>query len=264
MSAGRLVADPNLVAAVEAMVRKRVPASEVDDIVQAALTDAVASQDAPTDTEALRRWLSGVVRHKIADFYRRRDRERALDAAPEPAHVPSHEERDLLRWASRQLPSEEAHRTLDWMLHEADGEKLEAIAEREQIPATRVRQRVHRLRTFFRERWYRELVLASIAVLLLGIAWALLRAPQPPIAKDPPAPQQPTTPRIVDSPREERAPVLPAVAPDAGPLLQLAPPRASATSSAVRPAPTSAPPKAPSKLAKPSGMSSDLSEHSKK
>ena len=183
--------DRDITQAITAMVRKRVPPSEVDDIVQSTLAEAVASPEAPVDKDALRRWLSGVARHKVADFHRRRGREVALDSAPELPGGPAPyavEERDLLRWARRQLPSDEAQQTLDWMMHEADGEKLEAIAERERIPATRVRQRVSRLRAFFRERWHRELALASVLVLVVVVGWVLARkrpdAPQ--IAHDPP------------------------------------------------------------------------------
>ncbi len=180
--------DPRLLGAIEAMVRRRVPASEVDDIVQSALADAVASTDAPEDPEALRRWLSGVVRHKVADFHRRHRRELALDEAPEPGEDPSHEERDLLRWATRQLPEEgEAQKTLEWMMHEADGEKLEAIAERERMPAARVRQRVSRMRAFFRERWRHELAIVAAALTIAVIAWIVWHREKkiPPIAQDP-------------------------------------------------------------------------------
>ena len=62
-------------AALVAMVRKRVPESEVDDIVQATLTEAVVSPHAPSEAEALRRWLFGVAKNKVADFHRKRGRE---------------------------------------------------------------------------------------------------------------------------------------------------------------------------------------------
>ncbi len=188
----RLSEHADIAQAITAMVRKRVPPSEVDDIVPSTLAEAVASPEAPADKDALRRWLSGVARHKVADFHRRRRREVALDSAPElPGGSTPHpvEERDLLRWARRQLPSDEAQQTLDWMMHEADGEKLEAIAERERIPATRVRQRVSRLRAFFRERWHRELALASVLVLVIVVGWIVARRDgphAPPIAHDPP------------------------------------------------------------------------------
>lgn len=200
--------DPRLLASIAQIVRRHVPASDVDDIVQSALADAVASTDAPEEPEALRRWLSGVVKHKIADFHRRhhRRRELALDEAPpfESSELPSHEERDLLRWATRQLPSEgDAQKTLEWMMHEADGEKLEAIAERERMPAERVRQRVSRMRAFFRERWRHELAIVAAALTLAIIAWfAWTKEKAPPIAHDP----VPTiAPKPVRAPAQLRA-----------------------------------------------------------
>jgi RNA polymerase sigma factor (sigma-70 family) len=195
------LSDPALLGAVEAMVRRRVPAADVDDVVQSALADAVASEDAPEDPEALRRWLSGVVRHKVADFHRRRRREAparsdAIEGATGTAgmadldprgEAAAHEERDLLRWATRQLPAEgDAQKTLEWMMHEAEGEKLEAIAERERIPATRVRQRVSRMRAFFRDRWRAELAMVAAALTIAVLAWVAWHgAKSPPIARDP-------------------------------------------------------------------------------
>lgn len=175
----------DLEGAIRRSVRRRVPSSEVDDIVQSAFVDAVASKEAPEDETAFRRWLAGIVRHKVADFHRRRHREEALDSAPDVGHVPSHEERDLLRWATRQLPDGaiDATRTLEWMLDEADGEKLEHIAERERVPATRVRKRVHRLRAFFRARWREELVVAAL-LSLIGAIW-VTRPSREPVAFDP-------------------------------------------------------------------------------
>lgn len=230
-----LSVDRSLLGTVEAMVRRRVPASDVDDVVQAALADAVASPDAPREPEAFRRWLTGVVRHKVADFHRRNRRELALDDAPEVGtESTGHEDRDLLRWARRQLPpSADAEKTLEWMMHEADGEKLESIAERERMPAARVRQRVSRLRAFFRERWHRELAMALVAMLLVALAWVVSRAHRaPPIAHDPSAPsaaptiQAPPTPAPIDS--AAPAPLYPALDPSATP---------SATAPLLMPAP---------------------------
>ena len=69
------LADPSLRRSLEDMVRRRVPGSEVDDIVQGTLTEALAAASAPDEAESLRRWVFGIARHKIADHYRRSRRE---------------------------------------------------------------------------------------------------------------------------------------------------------------------------------------------
>lgn len=185
-----LIADPGLRSALESMVRRRVPSSEVDDIVQATFTEALVSQTAPDEPDALRRWIFGVARNKVVDFHRRTKREAPprgdLPDVPAEDEVP-HSDRDLLRWAERELPSgSDAPKTLEWMLREGDGEKLEAIAASEKMPAPTVRQRVHRLRNYMKRRWAAELALA----LALGIAMLLIwnhyrRRPEPPIADRP-------------------------------------------------------------------------------
>jgi DNA-directed RNA polymerase specialized sigma24 family protein len=178
---------PDLRAALVAMVRKRVPESDVEDIVQATLTEAFVSPHAPRESDALRRWLFGVAKNKVVDFHRRRGRE-SFDL-PEVAGSPApHQEADLLRWAEKNLPpGEDAHKTLDWMLREGEGEKLESIAESEHVPAPRVRQRVSRLRRHFKENWKREVaMLAALGVLITVAITLWLRENKPEnIAHDP-------------------------------------------------------------------------------
>jgi DNA-directed RNA polymerase specialized sigma24 family protein len=179
---------PDLRAALVAMVRKRVPESDVEDIVQATLTEAVVSPHAPRESDALRRWLFGVAKNKVVDFHRRRGRE-SFDL-PEVAGSPApHQEADLLRWAEKNLPpGEDAQKTLDWMLREGEGEKLESIAESEHVPAPRVRQRVSRLRRHFKENWKREVAMLAALGVLVTVAIALwLREKEKPenIAHDP-------------------------------------------------------------------------------
>lgn len=178
---------PDLRAALVAMVRKRVPESDVEDIVQATLTEAIVSPHAPTESDALRRWLFGVAKNKVADFHRRRGRE-SFDL-PEVAGAPApHQEADLLRWAQKNLPpGEDAQKTLDWMLREGDGEKLESIAESEHVPAPRVRQRVSRLRRHLKTHWQREVaMLAALGVLVTAIVLWLRKEEKPqPIVHDP-------------------------------------------------------------------------------
>jgi DNA-directed RNA polymerase specialized sigma24 family protein len=172
----------------EAIVRRRVPDRDVEDIVQSTLAEAVASPSAPKDEESLQRWLLGVARHKIADLHRRSRRE-SFDVPEVPVEAPPHAERDLMRWAASSIKEgpdggvADEKQTLEWMLREGDGEKLETIAKSERLPAPRVRKRVSRLRSHFRAQWKKELaLLAALGVVALAVLWFVRRAPRDPVA----------------------------------------------------------------------------------
>ena len=173
-----LLSDPALLSALGAHVRSRVPAADADDVVQAVLADALASAGAPEDPDALRRWLFGVARNKVADFYRRTRREPPTDevdehGAPISGHEAAH---DLLEWAENELPpGSDAKRTFEWMLREGEGEKLESIAESAKLPAPRVRKRVSRLREHFRARWAAYVATLAAAGLAVLIAFYIFR-----------------------------------------------------------------------------------------
>jgi DNA-directed RNA polymerase specialized sigma24 family protein len=162
--------DPDLRSALVAMVRKRVPESEVEDIVQQALAEAIESPHAPQDSESLRRWIFGVAKNKVVDYHRRAGRE-SFDLPDVEGTPAPHVEADLLRWAEKNLPEgAENKKTLDWMLREGEGEKLESIAASEKLPPPRVRQRVSRLRRHFKENWQREVaMLAALGVIVSAI-----------------------------------------------------------------------------------------------
>src|SRR3954463_15749143 len=151
---GRRLADPRLRRELEAVVKRRVRGEDAHDVVQAALADVLAAARVPEDAEEFRRFVFAVTRNKVFDHFSRRVREVPEEAGHDPA---ASEEplsaRDMLRWAEGKLPDPEAEHTLQWMLREGDGEKLEQIARDANLPATRVRQRVSRLRRFLRERW---------------------------------------------------------------------------------------------------------------
>jgi RNA polymerase sigma factor (sigma-70 family) len=186
-----LLASPELQAALRRFVRARAPASEVDDLVQATLTDALVSTSAPNEKGELERWIYGVARNKVADHFRRTSREAPGEPPPgEEAVAESapHSARELLRWAERELPQGDgAENTLEWMLREGAGEKLEEIAAEHDLPAPRVRQRVSRLRRHFRERWAAAVAaLAVLGLILLGILVLVVRLREPPpIAREP-------------------------------------------------------------------------------
>ncbi len=145
-------------------VERRVARSDVDDVVQATLCDALASGRAPAPAEDFRRWVLGIARFKVVDAHRAAARSRGEEAAdlaaPTAAAAPV-EALSLLRWAERQLPRG-TESTLGWMMREAEGDKLEAIAADERLPAERVRQRVSRLRRWMRGRWLAEMALIAL------------------------------------------------------------------------------------------------------
>jgi DNA-directed RNA polymerase specialized sigma24 family protein len=183
------LADEDLRRSLREMIRRRAPSSEVEDLVQATLADALAANGAPADREELRRWLLGIARHKIADHYRRAGREQPQDLGDVEAASAPHGARDLMRWAEKSLPDgEKAKETLDWMLREGHGEKLEAIAAEARVPAPQVRKRVSRLRRHLRARWALDLTAALVAIALgLGVWYAASHRSTVPIAKEAPS-----------------------------------------------------------------------------
>jgi len=193
------VADPALRREVEAAVRRRVRGDDAEDVVQATLADVLQAARVPEEPEEFRRFVFGVARNKVFDHFRRQKRYVAGEseneaAAPEPPLSA----RDILRWAEGELPDSESHSTLEWMLREGDGEKLENIARDAQLPAPRVRKRVSRLRKLLRERWAAELALIGALVLAAGLGalyWYSSR-PRDVVEREPPRslPEQPRTP----------------------------------------------------------------------
>ncbi|MBI4954791.1 MAG: sigma-70 family RNA polymerase sigma factor [Myxococcales bacterium] len=168
------LSSPELRQLVERFVRRRVPDTDSDDVVQTVLCEALATARPFQDEEELRRWLVGVARHKVADFHRRGSREKPselpeLEAAPPPV-----EEGALARWAAEQVSGPDAERTLGWMAREGEGEKLATIAAEEKLPAAAVRQRVSRLRRLLKERWLAELAAVAIVTAVVLLVWRLL------------------------------------------------------------------------------------------
>jgi DNA-directed RNA polymerase specialized sigma24 family protein len=181
----RKLSDPAFAAALAQFVRSRVPESEVRDIVQATIADALDAERHPEGDEDLARWVHGICRHKVVDWFRRAKREvpRDLEAPDDGsaqvvvagAESAPQSALDLLRWARKELPAgAENEKTLEWMLREGDGEKLEAIAAEANLPPARVRQRVSRLRRYYKARWAAQAAaVAALVLIALAIAFAL-------------------------------------------------------------------------------------------
>jgi RNA polymerase sigma factor (sigma-70 family) len=157
-------------------VKRRVGESHVDDIVQTVLVNALESDNIPASESELRRWLTGIAKHKIADLHRKSGRERPEELLEIEAPAPPIEERLMTEWAEKQVnTSKDATRTLEWMAREGEGEKLEHIAAEERIEAATVRQRVSRMRRWMKERWLAELAAAAVLGVLALLAWQWLR-----------------------------------------------------------------------------------------
>lgn len=162
------LSDPALRRSLAAMVRRRVPANDAEDVAQTILCDALAAPGIPTDPEDLRRFVAGIARHKVADFHRRARRSPAqpelqdeLSVAPAPL-----EARALLSRIASSLAGASSSReqeTLEWLVREHAGEQLQTIAAETGLPAPAVRQRVSRLRRVLRAQWAHALALLAVA-----------------------------------------------------------------------------------------------------
>lgn len=177
-----LLSDPALREGLLKFARRRLPPSEVEDLVQNTLTEALSAASPPRDPAEFRRWVHGIARHKIADNFRRRGRQPVPSAdMDQNAAEPDPSITELGQWIESELPkTDQAEATLDWLLREGDGETLDEIARDAELPAPRVRQRVSRLRRHLHARW---LALGAAGLLsLLGVGALLRRAMQPAVS----------------------------------------------------------------------------------
>ena len=178
-----LLGDATVRARLAAMVRRRVPRGEADDVVQSVLCDALAAERIPADAVELSRWISVIARHKIADFHRRARRETSQDL-PELAVPPApFEARALLDHVVHDTPFDARGRqALDWVVREHAGEALEAIAREESLPSAQVRKRVSRLRARLRLAWLGDAAAVALMALAFSAVAAAWRAAQAPTA----------------------------------------------------------------------------------
>ncbi len=184
------LSEPELRQYLARYLRRRLPAADAEDALQAVYCAALEAQRLPEERTELRRWLTVVARRKVAAYYERASSEQLGDPPELVAQPPSIEASSLLRWAERQAAEsqlEHVNETLDWMARESDGEKLEAIAAEAAVPSTRVRQRVFRLRRFMKARWALELAAAALGIVLV-LLWSIFARRTEPVAKPVPAP----------------------------------------------------------------------------
>src|SRR5262245_8970716 len=120
-----VLASAELRASLARFIRGRVPEADLDDVVQATLTDAFAATQAPDEPEEVRRWGFGIAKNKVADFHRRGRREAPNDELVQNQEAPAESApisaRELLNWAEKELPDADGSKsTLEWMLREGD------------------------------------------------------------------------------------------------------------------------------------------------
>lgn len=159
-SAAHLLGDTARMRGVSAMVRRRVPACDADDVTQTVLCDALSAPKLPSEPSELRRFLCVLARNKIADFHRRVRKVGSAsdDACEEIAVAPSPIEARSLLARVVDATSPRDRETLEWLVREHEGEELKEIAADVGLPAPTVRKRVSRLRRALRTRWAHALL----------------------------------------------------------------------------------------------------------
>ena len=184
-----------------AMLERRLPREDVDDVAQTVLCDALQAERIPSDPVELRRWLAGIARHKVADFHRARarkskrtehlDDEGAIEPESPPAPL---EEREVLANVAFETTAPRDRETLGWIVREHAGDRLADIAKEAGLPSPVVRQRVSRLRRALRKRWAQALAFVFLLGGLGGAGYGIFGndaggsmaiAPDPSVASPP-------------------------------------------------------------------------------
>ncbi|WP_394839434.1 sigma-70 family RNA polymerase sigma factor [Pendulispora rubella] len=159
------------------VVRRRVPAADVDDVVQATLCDAMGAGRIPERRDDLRRWLVGIARHKATDHIRRICREAALEADDVSAPAPPTDVIILLKNAIADAAQQPAMRsTMELALREADGESYAELARSGAATEVALRQRVSRFRRSMAVRWLAAA--AVVGLLAMHAAWSCRHRPR--------------------------------------------------------------------------------------
>ena len=152
--------------------RRRVPAAEVDDVVQEALCDALAS-NAPKSRPEMLRWSLTILRRRIVDSYRARRSHESLDAVAAPDPEPTLEARDVL------ARLEFSHDAMGLILAESEGNSLERVACDHGLTPEATRQRVSRHRRHLRAWLAAAAVLGALAVAYSSLPEAIGPEPAP-------------------------------------------------------------------------------------
>jgi DNA-directed RNA polymerase specialized sigma24 family protein len=166
--------DGGVISRLRMVVRRTVPAHDVDDVVQATLCDALRASRVPDRREDLSRWLVTIAKRRAADFHRMQRKTVSIDG-----ESPSDDEKNGLtvEWrdaVGRAVADAEGdaqtRRALELSLREAEGESYSELARSESMTEVAMRQRVSRFRRRMAAKW-----LAAVA-LGVAVAWAGQRA----------------------------------------------------------------------------------------
>lgn len=217
-----LLSDPAMRKALRGAVAKYVPASEVEDVVQATLLEAQASPTYPTERKAFERWLCGKGRSNGIDWRRRQTRgERILgiregeDADAVPGTTIDVEQRERLAFAMERILGESHTKGMRWLLATARGHTTKEIGAAEGVHADTVERAVQRARKNVRYAWTAAAAV-GLAILFYLLARGLLFGPHyheahphplPPITQEPapaPAPVAPSPQPTSNTPRAPR------------------------------------------------------------
>jgi DNA-directed RNA polymerase specialized sigma24 family protein len=158
------LAEPGVRRDLARLVRGRVPPRDADDVVQSVLCAALAADFVPDERDDLPRWIAGIARHKVADVFRRAQREPAVEAPDLEAPAPPFEARQIAARVIDEAQDDPAAReALAWIAREHAGESWEEIAREARLSGEVVRKRISRFRRALRARW-----LGALVALLLG------------------------------------------------------------------------------------------------
>ncbi len=194
----RQLAEPRLRIGLAAMVRRRVPAGDAEDVVQSILCDALASTTTPVEPTEISRWLYGIARHKVADFHRRARRDEATAPGEEGVTRcdPIEARAVLVRVVAEAYEEARSRETLGWIVREHAGELLADIANDVSLPSPVVRQRVSRLRRALAARWLAPLTILAALGGSAALARFLEGAPAEIVAEPAPGPAASTLARV--------------------------------------------------------------------